>query len=167
MCGFFIFRDPGFWAVFLFQKTGGYMQLELIHNPDETQIVIYKIARVLYAETYAPTLPAVEALASMIKNIMTQQNRCAIDVVSDETIFNSLCTESARHKYLSVDANNRAFQMCLRVARRMMFGDWVDTCFGAVCFHHADEMPDWATARGYIADIDGLLFYTAGDDNEN
>jgi len=29
-------------------------------------------------------------------------------------------------------------------------------------FHHANTMPDWAVARGYVADIDNLLFYAGG-----
>ena len=136
------------------------MQLEIIHNPDESQIVLYKTARVIYAETYPTTLPSVEAIASMIRNIMTQTNRDLIDVISDETIFDSLNANSPRHKYIDVDIkNNRAFQMCLRVVERMVHGGLADTCFGATRFHRADEMPDWARARGYIADIDGLLFY--------
>ena len=135
------------------------MQLELIHNPDESQAEIYKIARVIYAETYMPTLPSVEALVSMIKNIVIKYNRNITEVVSDKNIFDSLKDDSPRHKHLSVDANNRAFQMCLRVVKRMMHGDFPDCCFGATRFHRADEMPDWAVARGYIADVDGLLFY--------
>ena len=138
------------------------MELALIKNPDESQIVIYKIARVTYAETYMPTLPAVEALASMIKNIATQFNRDISDIANDEDIFNSLKPESPRHKYLSIDANNRAFQMCVRVVKRMIYGGLPDSCAGATRFHRADEMPDWAVARGYIADIDGLLFYNMG-----
>ena len=55
--------------------------------------------------------------------------------------------------------NNRALQMCVRVVARMMHGSLPDRCFGAIRFHHTDEMPDWATSRGYIADVDGLLFY--------
>lgn len=139
------------------------MQLELIRNPDESQIEIYKIARVVYAETYMPTLSAVEALASMIKNITIKSNRNVMDVISDENIFGSIKTDSPRHKYLSVDANNRAFQMCVRVVGRMMRGNLDDACFGATRFHRADEMPDWAVARGYIADVDGLLFYNMGE----
>ena len=81
-------------------------------------------------------------------------------MVSDENIFDSLKQNSFRHKYLNADIkNNRAMHMCLRVVERMTHGGLVDTCFGATRFHHADEMPDWATSIGYIADIDGLLFY--------
>lgn len=138
------------------------MQLVLIHNPDETQIVIYKIARVIYAETYMPTLSAAEALASMIKNISTKLNRDVVDFIDDANLFPAQNPESPRHKYLSVDANNRAFQKCLRVVKRMVYGDLPDSCSGATRFHRTDEMPDWATSRGYVADIDGLLFYDMG-----
>ena len=136
------------------------MQMDVIKNPDESQIDIYKAARVIYAESFPSTLPAVEALASMIKNIMTQSGRDLISVVSDKNIFDALDKNSPRYEYLNADAkNNRALQMCVRIVARMVHGGLCDTCFGATRFHHADEIPDWATSRGYIADIDGLLFY--------
>jgi len=140
------------------------MQIQVIKNPDESQIAIYRAARVIYAETYPTTLPAVEAMVSMIKNIMIRYRRELIDVVSDENIFSSINKNSPRHKYMNDDMrDNRAMQMCLRVVKRMMYGDMHDTCFGATRFHHADDMPAWATSRGYIADVDGLLFYTTED----
>lgn len=139
------------------------MQFSLIQNPNESQIDIYKTARVIYAETYMPTLPAVEALASMIRNIMNKSNCGVTDVINDTNVFSVQNPESGRHKYLSVDANDRAFQMCVRVVRRMMHDSLPDKCFGATRFHRVDEMPDWAVARGYIADVDGLLFYNMGE----
>lgn len=138
------------------------MELNVISNPDITQTIAYKIARVIYAETYAPTLPAVEAMASMISNIAKQSNRDVADVIKDENIFSSLNPKSPRHKYISVDASDRAFQMCVRVVKRMLRGVLPDMCSGATRFHRADELPEWAFARGYIADIDGLLFYVMG-----
>ena len=45
------------------------MQLVLIKNPDDTQIVAYKLARIVFAETGATSLQIVEAFASMIYNI--------------------------------------------------------------------------------------------------
>lgn len=136
------------------------MQLTIINNPDESQVAIYKAARVIYAETFPTTLPAVESMASMIGNIMTKTNCDLTDVVSDKNIFDCLDESSPRHKYINADIkDNRALQMCVRVVERMIRGSLPDTCFGATRFHHADEMPDWATARGYIADVDGLLFY--------
>ena len=139
------------------------MQMKLIRNPDELQLGAYKIARVVYAETYMPTLASVEALASMINNIVKQSNRDAVDVVTDKNIFSSLNDNSPRHKYLSVVANDRAFQMCVRVVNRMLHNTLPDSCFGATRFHRADEMPQWALARGYVADVDGLLFYNMGE----
>ena len=135
------------------------MQLVLIHNPDETQSVIYKIARVIYAETYMPTLAAAEALASLIKNISTKLNRDVADIANDKNVFSVLNPESPRHKYLSVDANNRAFQMCLRVTDKMLKHNLEDCCFGATKFHRTEFNPSWSLARGYILDMDGLLFY--------
>lgn len=136
------------------------MQLTIINNPDESQIAIYKAARVVYAEIFPTTLPSVEALVSMIGNIMARTGRDLTDVVSDKNIFGCLDEHSPRHEYINADIkNNRALQMCVRVVARMMHGSLPDRCFGAIRFHHTDEMPDWATSRGYIADVDGLLFY--------
>lgn len=136
------------------------MPLEIIKNPDESQIAVYRAARVVYAETFPNSLPSVEALVSMIGNIIAQTKRNLIDIVSDKNIFDSLNENSPRHKYINADIkNNRGLQMCVRVVERMIRGGLPDTCFGATRFHHADEMPDWATSRGYIADVDGLLFY--------
>ena len=136
------------------------MQMKVINNPDESQVAVYNAARVIYAETYPTTLPVVEAMASMIRNNMVQCERSLDDVVSDKNIFSVLNKISSRHKYLNADAeNNRALQMCVRVVERMIRGGLSDKCFGATRFHHVDEMPDWATSRGYIADIDGVLFY--------
>ena len=39
------------------------MQLTLIRNPDDKQSVIYKLSRIVYAETGAISLPVVEAMA--------------------------------------------------------------------------------------------------------
>ena len=136
------------------------MSLEIIKNPDESQIAVYRAARVIYAETFPSSLPSAEALASMIRNIIMQTKRNLIDVVSDKNIFDSLNLNSPRHKYLDADIkNNRALKMCVRIVERMMHGGLPDTCFCATRFHRADEMPDWATSIGYVADIDGLLFY--------
>lgn len=137
------------------------MNLEIIKNPNESQIVTYKVARVIYAETYpSTTLSSAEAMASMIRNIMIRDEQSVIDVISNKDLFDSLNEKSPRHEYINVDArNNRALQMCVRVVERMLHGNLADTCFGATRFHRADEMPDWATSLGYIADVDGLLFY--------
>ncbi len=131
------------------------MQLTLIKNPDESLRPIYEIARVVYAQTNASSLAVVEALASMIANNARKTNRSVIDVVRDCEIFNAPddCAVS------DIDVNCRGFEMCLRVVSRMMRGNLPDCCSGATRFHMSTQMPDWARARGYIADVDGLLFY--------
>jgi hypothetical protein len=41
----------------------------------------------------------------------------------------------------------------------MINGNLPDSVFGATKFHHTDVLPDWAVARGYIAEFDNVLFY--------
>jgi hypothetical protein len=135
------------------------MHLTLIKNTDESKIVPYKLARVIYAETGGVSLSAVEALVSMIRNLCMQSKRELIDIAIDANIFECLDKNSARHECLLVDANSREFQMCLRVVSRMLNGDLPDRVSGATRFHRDEIMPDWATSCGYVAEIDGLIFY--------
>ena len=135
------------------------MYLQLIHNPDERQIIIYKLARIIYAETYGKTLRVVEALASMIQNYVNA-NACEYEnIINDSNFFECLDEKSEHHSALNVDASSRPFEMCVRVVRRMINGGLPDMCFGATRFHRTELLPKWSIARGYIADIDGLLFY--------
>ncbi len=135
------------------------MQLTLIKNSDASMSEIYRAARVIYAETGATSLCVVEALASMIFNAACASRRTVSDIVTDASLFNAQRPDNPRHRRMSCDANNRAFQMCVRVATRMMHGNLPDSVHGAIRFHHDSELPDWAVSRGYIADVDGLLFY--------
>lgn len=131
--------------------------MHVINNPDARKINLYKIARIVYAETYAVSLRVVEALSSMINNNL---KNCSLDdLVHNTDLFESLNPKSEHHWALFVDARNRGFQMCLRTVNRMINGNLPDACFGATKFHRDEFLPDWAIARGYIADIDGLLFY--------
>ncbi|MBO4700275.1 MAG: cell wall hydrolase [Alphaproteobacteria bacterium] len=135
------------------------MNFSVIESQSETMALAYRIARVVYAETYARSLRVVEALTSMISNCARKNNRDICDVVSDATIFESLNTDSMRHMEMNIDSNRREFQMCVRIAVRMLHGHLPDMCRGATMFHRAELLPDWAIARGYVADIDGILFY--------
>ena len=135
------------------------MDMQLVCGYDAAMADVYKIARVIYAETGASSLPAVEALAAMINNAARARGVDASQIVDDAQMFESLNVTSGRHKLLAVDADNRALKMCVRVVQKMRRGNLPDTVFGAVMFHRADVLPEWALARGYIADVDGLLFY--------
>ena len=135
------------------------MQLTVIQNSDDTKITMYKLARIIYAETLATSLPSVEAMASMIYNIHKKCNKSFEDISHDKNLFESLNEKSDRHQYLKVNADDKKFQMCLRTVQTMMRGNLRDYVFGATNFHHANVMPDWARSRGYIAEFDDLLFY--------
>lgn len=135
------------------------MQITLIENKDDSQRVPYKIARIIYAETLAHSLPVVEAMASVIYNIHMKFDKSFEDIINDNTVFDVLDKNSPRHEYINVSANDRKFQMCLRVVQKMIRGNLKDSVFGATKFHHANVLPQWAVARGYIAEIDDMLFY--------
>lgn len=137
------------------------MHMTLVPNPDTsmTTCLSYKIARVVYAESGATSLPLVEAFTSMIKNLSIHRGIDISDLIQDSTIFPSLDVSDAHHNRYFVSANSRGFQMCVRTASRMLTGVLGDCCYGATRYHRANIMPSWAVSRGYIADIDGFLFY--------
>jgi hypothetical protein len=135
------------------------MQLNLIINDDDKKIVQYKIARIIYAETNAESLPSVEAMASMIYNIHIKYDKSFEKIADDKNMFECLDEKSSRHQFLNVNADNRRLKMCLRVVQTMMHGNLRDCVFGATNFHHADVIPEWAMSRGYIAEYGDLLFY--------
>lgn len=136
------------------------MNLSIIRNTDTSAGLAYKIARIVYAETGAQSLTGVEALTSMIKNLAEASGVCISNLISDKDIFTALSENSPRHARMHSVPTQRGFQMCLRIAKSMLRGGLPDCCHGATRFHHSDTMPEWARARGYIADIDGMLFYT-------
>ena len=135
------------------------MQLTILEAHDEKMTLAYAVARIVYAETLASSLRVVEALTSMIANAARARNESIAKIISDKLLFESLKPESIRHEYINVNAARPDFQMCLRVAMRMLHGNLSDMCRGATKFHREEFLPDWAVARGYIADIDGILFY--------
>ncbi len=135
------------------------MQLEIPETQNETICLAYNVARIVYAETMAVSLRVVEALTSMISNATKNNYHDIVKMLRNKDIFESIRDESVRHKYLSVDASSTGFQMCLRVAVRMLHGNLADACNHATMFHRAELLPKWAVARGYVADIDGILFY--------
>ena len=133
--------------------------MKLITAQSERMLLAYDIARVVYAETNAKSLRVVEALTSMISNRAKKNNIHIRNVISDSAMFESLNDDSVRHEYLNVDSKRHDFQMCVRVAIRMLHENLPDMCRGATMFHRTENLPSWAIARGYISDIDGILFY--------
>ncbi len=135
------------------------MNLTVIKNPRASDADKYEIARAIYAETGASSLRLVEALASMIANAAAVRGCRPLDIVRDENILSAAAPSAPLHSRMSVDAASAPFQMCLRVTERMLRGTLPDACAGATRCHHDGMIPEWATALGYIAEIDGMLFY--------
>jgi hypothetical protein len=56
-------------------------------NTNESKVILYKIARVVYAETNASSLAAVEGLVSMIENLSVASKQELGDIIKDKNIF--------------------------------------------------------------------------------
>ena len=127
--------------------------LKLFVNNDDQSIAEHRLARCVYAETLASSLPAVEALCVMARNT----GRPIGEIADDEDVFESLNPDSARHEYLLVKYDNPGFQMCLRTVKKI--NSIQDKIMGVTRFHRDDMLPEWAVSMGSVAEIDGLLFY--------
>ena len=95
----------------------------------------------------------------MIGNLYRKSTWQLADIAADESFFESPDKNSLRHPHLQINSNDSKFQMCLRAAKRMADGQLPDSVRGATRFHRAEHSPAWAAARGYTAEVDGLLFY--------
>lgn len=135
------------------------MQLSLITTPDNTQAVLYKLARIVYAETLATSLRKVEMMSSLIYNVHVKYQKSFDEIANDKNLFECLDENSERNKFLYPEINTKKFQMCLRVVNDMRHGHLPDYVYGATKFHHTNVMPDWARARGYIEEYEDILFY--------
>lgn len=151
MCAFFIHLTLVYGGIA--------MQLTLIKHENDFARDVYKIARVIYAETCAQSLRVVEALATMIANGARCAKQSELDFVMTSGLFECLDKHSLHHDLLRVNPNARTFQMCLRVTDKMLKNNLEDCCFGATKFHRVEMNPSWAYGRGYILELDGLLFY--------
>ena len=136
------------------------MNLSVIKNPDANRKVAYQIARVVYAQTRAHSLQLVEGMVSVINNINKKSGRSYSDIISDYKIFDVLKTDCPDNALLDVDACDVKFQLCLRVVTRMLKDNLPDSCMGATRFHRDGMIPIWAMSLGFVAEIDGFLFYT-------
>jgi hypothetical protein len=130
-------------------------ELKLFVNDDDESIAECRLARCVYAETLAASLPEVEQLCAMVRNT----GRPPAEIAEDRGVFESLAKESSRHAALLADFRDPGFQMVLRTVRRMKAGLIVDKIYGATRFHRADSLPDWATSLGSVAEIGSLSFY--------
>lgn len=135
------------------------MQLHLVKNENPENITIYKLARIVYAETYGKSLQMAEALCAMISNLCLKTMRQLSEIAVDENIFESLNKNSVRHPALFIESDRRDFQMCLRTVKRMINGFLPDCVCGATRFHRAEQLPEWAVAVGYIREVEDLFFY--------
>ena len=68
-------------------------------------------------------------------------------------------SDSNRKKILDVQAGNRVFDTCLRIARRAVAGTLEDPTDGATHYHAKTARPPWSYKRTPSAEIGGHRFY--------
>ena len=64
-----------------------------------------------------------------------------------------------RPKLLTVEAKDRNYQSCMRIARRVVRGALADRTGGATHYHAKGVFPPWARGRMYSAEIGRHQFY--------
>ena len=137
------------------------MQLTLIKNEnyEDNKAVLIKLSKIIYAETRASSLIAVESLGAMIANLCKSTMRPLNSIANDESFFECLKADSSRHSDLLIAESDPKFQMCFRTAKRMANGQLSDSVNGATRFHREDCTPNWSITCCNVAEVDGLLFY--------
>jgi hypothetical protein len=158
---FFIFLSPAIRRGSFFCQKEILMQTTSIENyaGEDAKAALRRIAKIIYAETRASSLPAVEALASMIGNLCVRSSRPLAEIAEDKSIFESLGKNSSRRNDFLIAEDDPKFQICLRTARRMSGGRLPDSVRGATRFHREEQAPEWSDSLGAIAEVDGLMFY--------
>ncbi|MDR0319123.1 MAG: cell wall hydrolase [Rickettsiales bacterium] len=132
--------------------------LTVIENTDLPRRALFRMARLIYAETRAASLAEIEALASMVANLV-RAGRSLEDMAEDKRLFECLNKSSARHADLLLRHDSAAMQICVRTLARALTGVLADQTRGAARFHRAENLPDWATGVGSVCEIGNLHFY--------
>ncbi|MBI5162457.1 MAG: cell wall hydrolase [Magnetospirillum sp.] len=131
---------------------------------DETDI----LARTLWGEARGEPVAGREAVAWVIRNRV----RLAAErrVLWWGTTIAEVCrrpwqfscwneTDPNRAKIEALSDNDRAFRVCLAVARRVLAGEVPDPTFGATHYHVKGLAPPWSKGKTPSAAIGNHLFF--------
>ncbi len=126
------------------------------------------LARTIYGEARGELVRGREAVAAVIMNRvrLARQRQgywwgASVEAVCTKP-WQFSCWNAGdpnRDKLLAVGPENRAFQSCLRVARRAVEGRLIDPTGGATHYHARRVSPPWARGRAPSAEIGQHRFY--------
>ncbi len=131
-----------------------------------TEIEIF--AKTLFGEARGEKLSGIEAVANVILNRVKHAQKVGSywwgktieEVCLKPFQFSCWNKKDANRPFLNTDlSENRAYQMCERVARRAVAGCLKDTTGGATHYHTKAVNPVWARCAVPSAEIGNHLFY--------
>ena len=133
---------------------------------DPTEVDV--LARTLYGEARGEPKAGKEAVACVILNRVAKAKSAGGWWWGDDVT--SVCrkpwqfscwneADPNRAKLEAVDASNRVFAACLKVARRALGGEIVDPTGGATHYHATGVRPPWARGRAPSAEIGRHVFF--------
>jgi N-acetylmuramoyl-L-alanine amidase len=134
-------------------------------NPDEA---IDVLARTLYGEARGEQVRGKEAVACVILNRVEKALKKGHYWWGNDV--ENVClrpwqfscwnpNDPNREKVLVVDATNKVFATCLRVARRAIYGGVIDPTNGATHYHVVGLLPSWARGQVPCAEVGHHVFY--------
>ncbi|NVK19345.1 MAG: cell wall hydrolase [Methylocystaceae bacterium] len=134
-------------------------------NPQQA---IDTLARTLYGEARGEKVRGIEAVASVIINRVEKAIKRGGYWWGNDV--EKVClrpwqfscwnvNDPNREKILEIDASNKVFATCLRIARRAVFGALKDPTDGATHYHRNGLLPAWARQQIPCTEIGHHVFY--------
>lgn len=121
------------------------------------------LARTLWGEARGEPVRGIEAVAAVVMNRVRHGGwwgRTVEAVCRKPSQFSCWNADDPnRAKLERVDVDDRAFRICLRIARRALAGSVADPTGGATHYHVRGLLPAWAHGREPSAEIGSHLFY--------
>lgn len=121
------------------------------------------LARTLWGEARGEPVRGIEAVAAVVMNRARRGGWWgdSVESVCRKPMQFSCWNPSDpnRAKLERVDETDRAFRICLRIARRAIAGSVDDPTHGATHYHVRGLLPKWARGRDPSAEIGNHLFY--------
>ncbi|CAA7617668.1 cell wall hydrolase [Magnetospirillum sp. UT-4] len=127
------------------------------------------LARTLWGEARGEPLRGIEAVAAVVMNRVARAKAAGgrywwggdVATVCRRPWQFSCWNENDPNsgKCAAITTENRAFRLCVRVARRAVAGVLEDPTGGATHYHVRGLSPPWARGRSPTADIGNHLFY--------
>ena len=136
----------------------------LMHN--DRALAIDILARTIWGEARGQSLKGQEAVANVVMNrVRKRRPRWGMTVEKVcRAPYQFSCwnnNDPNLAKLMRVDASNKAFAICLDVARRAVNGDLQDHTSGSTHYHTIGVSPSWSVGQTPVVKIGDHLFFNS------